>query len=282
MTKVKRKKVSAFFTHIFIIVLGFIMLYPILWMIIRGFTPNNLIFSDPSLWPGTITLENFVSGWRGYARVNFGRFFINSLTISSLAVLANVVTCSMAAYAFGRLKFFGKTVFFGIMMMTMMLPGHSTIIPRFVLYQGFGWVDTYMPMIVPRMLATDAFFIFLLVQFIRALPKDLDEAATIDGCGKIGIYLRIILPLAKPALVTTALFTFLWSWDDFFEHLLFLTSVSNFTVPLGLRSFVDAAGRSDWGAVLAMSTLSVLPCFILFFALQKYFVQGIATSGIKG
>jgi multiple sugar transport system permease protein len=132
------------------------------------------------------------------------------------------------------------------------------------------------------MLATEAFFVFLMVQFVRSLPKDLDEAATIDGCGPIGIYLRIIMPLSKPALITTALFTFLWSWDDFFNQLLFLGRVSLFTVPLGLRSFVDATGEANWGAVLAMSSLSVLPVFVLFFALQKYFTQGIATTGIKG
>ena len=268
--------------HFFIICGGLLMIYPVLWMVLSSVKPNTQIFSDPGLIPRAFTLENYVSGWRGFAGVSFGRFFLNSIFISSMAVFANVVACSLAAFAFGRLKFAGKRIMFTIMMLTLMLPAHVTTIPRFVMYHSFGWVNTYVPFVIPRILATEAFFVFLLVQFVRSLPKDLDEAATIDGCGPFGIYIRIIMPLSKPALVTVALFTFLWSWDDFFNQLLFIASTSLFTVPLGLRSFVDATGDANWGAVLAMSTLSVLPCFVLFFSLQKYFVQGIATSGIKG
>jgi multiple sugar transport system permease protein len=188
----------------------------------------------------------------------------------------------MAAYAFGRLKFSLKPLWFGIMMISIMLPSHVTTIPRYMLFNSFGWVGSYLPIVVPKFLAVDAFFVFLLVQFIRGLPKELDEAATIDGCGKAGIFFRVILPLVGPAVVTTALFTFLWTWDDFFNQLLYLTVPSSYTVSMGLRAFVDASGTSNWGAVLAMSTLAVIPCFILFFTLQKYFVRGIATTGIKG
>ncbi|MCL2248018.1 MAG: carbohydrate ABC transporter permease [Oscillospiraceae bacterium] len=274
--------IGRFFLHLLIIAFGFLMLYPVLWMFLSSFQSDAEIFSNPNLIPTEITFENYRIGWRGFAGVNFGRFFINSIFISSMAVLANVVACSLAAFAFGRLKFSGKRIMFTLMMLTLMLPAHVTTIPRFVMYNSFGWINTYYPFIVPRLLATEAFFVFLLVQFVRSLPKELDEAATIDGCGPFGVYTRIILPLSKPALVTVALFTFLWSWDDFFNQLLFIASTSLFTVPLGLRSFVDATGAANWGAVLAMSTLSILPVFILFFALQKYFVQGIATSGIKG
>jgi multiple sugar transport system permease protein len=164
-----------------------------------------------------------------------------------------------------------------------MLPAHVTIVPRYILFNSFGWVGTFLPIIVPKFLATDAFFVFLLVQFIRSLPKELDEAAIIDGCGKIGVFLRIIVPLAVPALVTTALFTFLWTWDDFFNHLLYLTNPPIFSVSRALRTFVgDAGAVSNWGGALAMATLSMIPSFILFFTLQKYFVQGIATTGLKG
>ncbi|MCL2068549.1 MAG: carbohydrate ABC transporter permease [Oscillospiraceae bacterium] len=268
--------------HVFVISVGFLMMYPVLWMVLSSFKPNTLIFSDPGLIPRGLTLENYTVGWRGFAGVNFGRFFVNSMLISVMAVFANIIACSLAAYAFGRLEFAGKRIMFTLMMLTLMLPAHVTTIPRFVMYHAFGWVNTYVPFIVPRLLATEAFFVFLLIQFVRSLPRDLDEAATIDGCGPFSIYFRIIMPLAKPALVTVALFTFLWSWDDFFNQLLFIASTSLFTVPLGLRSFVDATGEANWGAVLAMSTFSVLPCFVLFFSLQKHFVQGIATSGIKG
>ena len=271
------------FTHIFIIVLGVGMLYPIIWMIASSFKPNNMIFSDTSLIPKAFTLENYVNGWKGYAGTSFGTFFANSLILCIVAVAANLITCSMAAYAFGRLKFDGKNLWFAIMMITLMLPGHVTLVPQYILFNTFGWVGTYLPIIVPKLLATDAFFVFLLVQFIRGLPKDLDEAAVIDGCGKAGIYLRIVVPLAAPALITTALFTFLWTWDDFFNHLLYLTNPKTFTVSRALRTFVgDAGAVSNWGGALAMATLSIIPCFALFFSLQKYFVQGIATSGSKG
>ncbi|NLV36347.1 MAG: carbohydrate ABC transporter permease [Clostridiaceae bacterium] len=270
-------------THLFIIVLGLAMLYPVLWMITSSLKPNNMIFSDTSLIPKAVTLENYVSGWKGYAGISFSKFFANSLGLCLAAIVANLASCSMAAYAFGRLKFAGKNLWFSIMMITLMLPAHVTLVPRYILFNTFGWVGSYLPIVVPKFLATDAFFVFLLVQFIRSLPTDLDEAAIIDGCGKVGIYFRIVLPLATPAIITTALFTFLWTWDDFFNHLLYLTKPETYTVSRALRTFVgDAGAVSNWGGAMAMSTLSMIPCFVLFFSLQKYFVQGIATTGIKG
>jgi multiple sugar transport system permease protein len=230
-----------------------------------------------------VTIENFITGWKGYAGVTFGKFFINSFIMCAAAVLGNLIACTMAAYAFGRLKFAGRNFWFAVMMITLMLPAHVTIVPRYILFNTFGWVGSFLPIIVPKFLATDAFFVFLLVQFIRSPPKELDEAAIIDGCGDFGVFFRIIVPLAKPALVTVALFTFLWTWDDFFNHLLYLTNPQIFSVSRALRTFVgDSGAVSNWGGALAMSTLSVVPLFILFFALQKYFVRGIATTGIKG
>ncbi|MAS38167.1 MAG: sugar ABC transporter permease [Anaerolineaceae bacterium] len=280
-------KTNTFFrhglTHLFIIALGVFMIYPVAWMIISSFKPNNMIFSDPGLIPTTLTIENYITGWQGYAGTTFGRFFTNSLLMCVVAIIGNVISCSMAAYAFSRLSFSGRKVWFAIMMLTLMLPGHVTLVPRYILFNTFGWVGSYLPILVPKFLATDAFFVFLLVQFMRSLPKEIEEAAIIDGCGKIGVYWRIIVPLASPALVTTALFTFLWTWDDFFNHLLYLTRPDTFTVSRALRTFVgDAGAVSNWGGALAMSTLSIIPAFILFFSLQKYFVQGISTTGIKG
>ncbi len=278
-----RELVRHALTHAIIIILGIGMIYPVAWMIVSSFKPNNLIFSDPGLIPKAVTLENYVTGWKGYAGTSFGRFFANSLFMCAAAIVGNLISCTMAAYAFGRLTFAGRELWFAVMMMTLMLPGHVTIVPRYILFNTFGWVGTFLPIIVPKFLATDAFFVFLLVQFIRSLPKELDEAAIIDGCNKAGVFLRIIVPLAGPALVTTALFTFLWTWDDFFNHLLYLTNPPIFSVSRALRTFVgDAGAVSNWGAALAMSTLSTIPPFILFFSLQKYFVQGITTTGIKG
>jgi multiple sugar transport system permease protein len=270
-------------THLFIIALGLIMIYPVAWMIVSSFKPNNMIFSDPGLIPKSVTVDNYITGWKGYAGTSFGKFFSNSLLMCAVAIVGNVISCSMAAYAFARLNFTGKRFWFAMMMATLMLPGHVTIVPRYILFNTFGWVGTYLPIVVPKFLAVDAFFVFLLVQFMRTLPKEIEEAAIIDGCSKVGVYRRIIIPLASPALVTTGLFTFLWTWDDFFNHLLYLTTPDTFTVSRALRTFVgDAGAVTNWGGALAMSTLSIVPAFILFFILQKYFVQGISTTGLKG
>ena len=270
-------------THLFIIALGVIMIYPVIWMIVSSLKPNNMIFSDPGIIPQAVTLENYITGWKGYAGTTFGTFFINSLLMCVVAIVGNLISCTMAAYAFARLQFDGRRFWFAIMMLTLMLPGHVTLVPRYILFNAFGWVGTYLPILVPKFLATDAFFVFLLVQFIRGLPREVEEAAIIDGCGKVGVFLRIVIPLSSPALVTTALFTFLWTWDDFFNQLLYLTNPETFTVSRALRTFVgDAGAVSNWGGALAMATLSIVPAFILFFTLQKYFVQGISTTGIKG
>lgn len=270
-------------THVFIISLGVLMIYPVIWMVVSSFKPNNMIFSDPSLIPQAVTFENYVSGWKGYAGSDFGIFFRNSLLMCVVAIIGNLISCSMAAYAFARLKFAGRGFWFMVMMATLMLPGHVTLVPRYIMFNTFGWVGSYLPILVPKFLATDAFFVFLLVQFMRSLPKEIEDAAIVDGCGKIGVFWRIIIPLASPALVTTALFTFLWTWDDFFNHLLYLTRPDTYTVSRALRTFVgDAGAVSNWGGALAMSTLSIVPAFILFFSLQKYFVQGISTTGLKG
>jgi multiple sugar transport system permease protein len=269
-------------SNIVIIVMAIIMLYPVLWLIMASFKQGATIFSDPSLLPKQFTLQNYARGWRGIGIVGFGTYFKNSFLICIACVAANVIFCSLTAYAFGRLRFAGRNIWFALMLASMMLPGHVILIPRYILFSSFGWVNTFLPFIVPKLLATDTFFIFLLVQFIRSLPKDLDESAYIDGCSKFGIYARIILPLSMPALITTVLFTFLWNWDDFLNQLLYLTMPTLYTIPMGLRLFLDSSGMSSWGPMFAMSVLSLMPCFILFFSLQKYFVQGIATTGMKG
>lgn len=278
----RREQLSAGLTNLLILVIGVGMLYPVAWLISASFKETSSIFTDPGLWPTAFTLENYPRGWRGIGIVTFATFFRNSFVISGLAMVANVIFCSVTAYAFARLKFPLRKVWFTIMLLTLMLPNHVTTIPRYIIFRSFGWVDTVLPFVVPRIFATEAFFIFLLVQFIRGIPKELDESAFIDGAGKLGIYLRIILPLSLPALVTTMLFSFLWTWDDFFNQLLFLNSPQNYTVPLGLRLFLDASGVSSWGPMMAMSVLAIVPAFLLFFTLQKYFVRGIATTGIKG
>ncbi len=257
------------------------MLYPLLWMLASSFRPEAEIFESTSLWPSNFSLDSYVRGWSGM-QVGFGRFFVNSLIISTLSVLGNVMSCSLAAYAFARLKFRGRNFWFAIMLGTLMLPYHVTLIPQYVLFLNLNWVNTFLPLVVPKFLAVDAFFIFLLVQFFRSLPRELDEAAMIDGCSPWGIYWRVILPLSLPALATTAIFSFIWTWDDFFGPLVYLSDISTYTVQLGLRSFVDSTGKSDWGALFAMSVVTLLPVFAFFLFFQRLLIEGITTTGLRG
>jgi len=197
-------------------------------------------------------------------------------------VIGNLIACSLAAYAFARLNFRFRNFWFALMLGTLMLPYHVTLIPQYVLFLNLGWVDSFLPLVVPKFLAVDAFFIFLMVQFFRGIPRELDEAAMMDGCGPFRIYLLVLLPLSKPVLATAAIFSFIWTWDDFFGPLIYLNDVNNYTVPLALRSFVDSTGRSEWGPLFAMSILSLVPVFLVFLFFQRLIIRGIAMSGIKG
>jgi len=280
-TRSMRPAYANIFKHLLIVAFGLLMLYPVLWLLSSSFKPNQLIFSDTSLWPKRVTLDNYIKGWQGLQGISFGRFFLNSAQISIMSVLGNIITCSLAAYAFARLDFRFKKLWFSLMLVTIMLPYHVTLVPQYVIFNKFEWINTYLPLIVPKWLAHDSFFILLMVQFIRGIPKELDESATIDGCGQGQIYFRIILPLLVPALITTAIFTFIWTWDDFFSQMIYLNNIKLFTVQLGIRSLFDPSGESDWGALLAMSVLSLVPIMTIFLTFQKYFLDGIATTGLK-
>ncbi|MET3599816.1 carbohydrate ABC transporter permease [Martelella mangrovi] len=257
-----------------------IMLYPLLWMLMSSFKPDALIFAQPTSLPTKLDLTNYVKGWFA-TDPSFGRYYINSFIVCLGAVIGNVFACSLTAFAFARLNFPLKKTLFAVMMMTLMLPHHVILIPQYILFSKLGWVNTYLPLIAPKFLATDAFFIFLMVQFIRGIPRELDEAATIDGCGMFRIFVEIIFPLLTPALVTTIIFTFIWTYNDFFSQLIYLTSPNTLTVPVGLRSLIGNSG-GVYGQLLAMSVLSLVPTFIVFMVFQKRLVEGISTSGLKG
>lgn len=266
--------------HAAIVALGLVMLYPVVWMVSSSFKPAQLIFSEPGLWPRQVTLENWGQGWMGLG-IPFSHFFINSAVISALSVVGNLCSCSIAAYSFARLDFHFRSVLFALMLGTIMLPFQVVMVPQYILFQNLGWTNTPLPLIVPKFLAVDAFFIFLLVQFIRGLPRELDDAATVDGCGPLGVFWRIIFPLLRPALAVTAVFTFIWTWNDFLGPLIYLTATDNYTVSIALNAFLDSTGTSNWGAMFAMSVLSLVPLFLVFVFAQKQLVQGIATTGIK-
>lgn len=278
----KHKKLRTFLYHSIVIIFGAVMLYPVLWMIASSLKPANEIFQQAaSLIPSTLNWNNYSEGWQGFGRVGFDQIFTNSLIVSGLNIIGALFSSSLVAFGFARLDFRFKKILFACLIGTLMLPMQVTLIPQYILFNNLGWVNTFLPLIVPAFIGGVPFFIFLMVQFIRGVPRELDEAAKIDGCSTFGIFWRIILPLCKPVLVTVTIFAFMWSWDDFFGSLIYLNDPALHTIALGLASFLDSQGASSWGPLLAMSTLSLLPQFIIFLFFQKYLVQGIATTGLK-
>lgn len=280
LAREQRDKRARVLKHIFLICASVIMLYPLFWLLASSFKPENEIFGNLGLWPSEFRLENYTDGWVALPK-SFTVFYINSAIVTGLSVIGNLISCSFAAYAFARLRFTGRSFFFALMMMTLMIPYHVVLIPQYVQFLKLGWVDTYLPLVVPRFLASDAFFIFLMVQFFRQLPRELDEAAMIDGCSPFKIYWAIILPLSLPAMGTAAIFSLIWVWEDFLAPLIYLNDIKSYTVPLALRLFLDQEGQSVFGQMFAMSVLSLVPVVIFFVLFQKLIVRGIATSGMK-
>ncbi|MGP5251743.1 carbohydrate ABC transporter permease [Brachybacterium alimentarium] len=266
--------------HAIMIIASVVMIYPLLWMVVSSLRPNEEIFRNPSLFPISLDFSNYARGWESLAQP-FSHYLMNSTLLVLGCVIGNLIACSLTAYAFARLKFWGRNIAFAVMLMTLMLPIHVVIVPQYIMFSQTGWVNTMLPLILPKFLATDAFFVFLMVQFIRGIPRELDEAARIDGAGHFRTFFQVILPLMLPALATTTIFTFMWMWNDFFGSLIYLTTPDNFTVPLALKSFLDTQGSSDWGAMFAMSVVSLIPLFLVFLFGQRFLVKGFATTGIK-
>jgi multiple sugar transport system permease protein len=267
--------------HLLLIAAAVVLLYPLFWVLGSSVKPDTEIFKDASLWPKHFIWHNYVAGWSAFG-TSFATYFQNSFVVCILSVIGNVFSCSCAAYAFARLEFRFKRLWFALMMATIMLPVHVTLIPQYILFKNLGWINTFLPLVVPKFFGTDAFFVFLMVQFIRGIPRDLDDAAHIDGCGPLATFRYIVFPLMKPAIVTTAIFTFIWTYNDFFSQLIYLNSPTLYTVPLGLRQFLDNSGESTWGPMFAMSVLALMPVFLIFVVFQRLVVQGIATTGLKG
>ncbi|KKI93159.1 ABC transporter permease [Bacillus sp. SA1-12] len=277
-----KKSTGSFIFHFFTIAIGFAMLYPILWTLASSLKPESEVFKNAaSLIPSVLKWENFVKGWEGFGDITFGSFFVNSAFVTSLVVIGTIFSSSLVAFGFARLDFKFKRILFICLLGTIMLPTQVTLIPQYILFHKLGWVNTYNPLTLPAFFGGSAFFIFLMIQFIKGIPKELDEAAVIDGCSTFGIFYRIILPLMKPTLATVAIFSFYWTWDDFMGPLIYLNDPNLFTVSLGLRLFSDPSSVTEWGPLFAMSIVSLLPVFIIFLFFQKYLVEGISTTGLK-
>jgi len=283
MTKIQLRKFqnirSTVIFHVVVLFIGFFMLYPLLWMTLGSFKPTNQIFGTLSLIPKDFTLDNFTRGWRYNGTTSFSTFYKNSFIVTGLSTLGAVLMSSLAAFGFARVHFRGRSIWYSCMFLTLMLPYQVVMVPQFILFFKLGWNNTFLPLVVPQW-GGQAFFIFLMVQFYRGIPMELDESAMLDGCNKFVTYIRILFPLIKPALITSTIFSFYWRWEDFLGPLLYLNRTRNFTVSLAMRMFADPAW-SDWGAIFAMGTLSLVPSLAIFFVFQKYIVEGIATTGLK-
>jgi multiple sugar transport system permease protein len=270
------------FYHIFIIAFAFIMMYPLIWLVMSSFKESTTIFvTAKSLIPETFTFQNYIQGWNGIGGYTFATFIKNSMIIVVISTVGAVFASALIAFGFGRLKFVGKNIWFGIMMFSIMLPHDVVLIPQYIIFAKLGMLNSFSPIILPHFFGYP-FFIFLMVQFIRTLPMELDEAATIDGCGKFKLFYRIILPLIAPAMATAAIFSFYWRWEELLGPVLYLNSPGKYPVSMALKMFLDAETSSNWGAMFAMSAFTLLPVIAVFFMFQKYIVEGISTSGLKG
>ncbi|MCJ1700213.1 carbohydrate ABC transporter permease [Rathayibacter festucae] len=278
----KRPKTATLVWIAAMIVLTAIVLYPLVWMGAAAFKPNSEFGGQTSLLPQNPTLDNFVKVLAGVGGVPLWRFFLNSTILAVGSVIGVVISSSMAAYAFARLDFRGRPLYFALMIGTLLLPMHVLLIPQYTIFRTLGMMDTYWPLLIGKFLATEAFFVFLMVQFIRNLPRELDEAARIDGAGHLRIFGSITIPLIRPALITSSIFAFIWSWNDFLGPLLYLNTPDQQPLPLALRVYNDQTSASDYGATIAVSVLALLPVLIFFIVFQRFLVDGVATQGLKG
>ncbi len=280
--KRKRGIANSVLYHGVVGILGFLMLYPVLWLVSSSFKPEGEIWTNVnSLIPSTLDFDNYAQGWKGFGGISFATFYKNSFVYAGVATLLNVTASAVIAYGFSRVKFRGKRFWFVLMMMTLMLPTQILIIPQYIIFSRLGWLNSFLPLLVPR-IGGEVFFIFMIMQFIRGIPIDLDDAAMIDGADQFGVFYYVILPQLKPAIITAAIFSFYWTWEDFLNPLLYLTDPKLYTVSVALRNFSDAGTVTDWGAIFAMLSLSLLPVLVIFVLFQRYIVEGIATTGLKG
>lgn len=281
----KEKFIGRAIVYILITLLGLIMLYPLIWLVSAALKPSREVLNSISLIPSEVRLDNFAAGWHLVRPYTFDKFFINTFIIVLSCVFCSLVISLFVGYAFARVNFRFKSFWYSVLFVTIMLPATTTMVSRYVIFSELGWLNTFLPFIVPAALGVGnggGFFIHLVAQFIKGIPQELDEAAKIDGCSTLGIITRIILPLCKPSLFSVAIFAFMWNWDDFQNQLIYLTKPELYTVALAMRSTIDSSGADNWGAVMAMALCAVLPAIIMFFCLQKYFVEGVSTSGLKG
>jgi oligogalacturonide transport system permease protein len=275
-------KAGSWISFLIILAVGICMIYPLVWMFFASFKTNNEINLGTGLLPAQYDVSGFIKGWRSTGQYTYTDYFINTFLLVIPTVAFTVISSTLVSYGFARFVFRGSRLLFGIMLSTLMVPNAVLIIPRYLLFRDLHWLNTYLPFWMPAVLGCYPFFIYQEVQFLRGIPRDLDEAARIDGCGSFQILIRILMPILKPSLISVCIFQTIWTWNDFMNPLIYINSVSKYPLALALRMGLDVAAAANWNEIMAMASVSIVPLVIMFFCLQKYFVEGIATSGLKG
>lgn len=278
-----RMKKNNFMAYVILIVVGTVMIYPLFWLFFATFKDNKELFGKMSLLPELFSFSAYKEGWKGSGQFTYLTFYLNTFKLVIPTVAFTALSTGIVAYGFARFQFPFKKILFMLMISTLMLPDAVIMIPRYVAFNKFGWVDTYLPFWVPAILACYPFLIFMQIQFLRGIPRELDESAYMDGCNPFMVYVRVLAPLLKPSVFSVVIFQTLWRWNDYFNNLVYISSVKNYTLSLALKMSIDSQGASTpWNQVLAMSFVSLIPPILLYFFAQKYFVEGITAGGIKG
>lgn len=285
LNSVQRHTISAAARYIILILVGIIMVYPLIWMIGATFKSNTEIFSELSFIPKNPTLEGYIEAVKGYGGdIDLFKSMLNTYTIVIPKVIFTLVSATLTAYGFARFNFKGKGVLFAVLMSTLFLPQVVLNVPQYILYNQFGWINSpwYLALIVPALFATDTYFVFMLIQFLRGIPRAMEEAAEIDGCNSFKTLLYIVVPMLKPSLISCALFQFLWTSNDFMGPLLYVSSPAKYTASIFIKMSMDADTGFNWNRILAASLISVIPSLVVFFLAQDQFIDGIAAGGVKG
>lgn len=280
-----KRKIANVIRYIVLIAVGVVMVYPLLWMFGATFKDNVEIFSGIGLIPENPTLEGYKNAMNSYGGdINIWKSMLNTYSYVIPKVIFTLISATITAYGFGRFQFKGKKFLFAILMSTLFLPQVVLNVPQFILFTNLDWVDSrlYLPLIVPTLFATDTYFVFMLIQFMRNIPKELEEAAQIDGCNVVQRLLHVIVPMLMPALVSCALFQFMWSSNDFMGPLLYVKTPANYPAAIFVKLSMDAETGFSWNRVLATSLISITPSLVVFFLAQDQFVEGIAAGGVKG
>ncbi len=282
MTREQRNLMNLILRYIVLIVVGVIMIYPLVWMVGASFKTNSEIFSGINFIPINPTLDGYKRGFAGYEGMTLLHFMGNTYKFVIPKVIVTVVSATLTAYGFARFQFIGKKFSFMVLLSTLFLPQVVLNVPQYILFNQIGWLDSYLPIVIPSLLAGDTYFVYMLIQFLRGIPKELEEAAEIDGCNVLQRLWFVIVPMLKPSIVSCALFQFMWASNDFMGPLIYVNTVAKYPVSIFLRMSMDAEVGFEWNRVLAMSLLAIIPSLVVFFAAQNSFVDGIAAGGVKG